>query len=281
MPRETSVSEVTQSDTSSIANFLAQNNYHFRHLDWDAPLSWIGKSPFYKLTCGSVLDGFLCASAEPEGSAWIRLFSARQYANYGRIFRSLFDVTKHFFQGHSPIQLAGLGLNSWFAGLLRDNDFHHLQNVISLKIDLESIPISAKSVAFVREMEPADLDIIHQIDNLSFEKIWQNSRQQIEIAYLKCQLTTVLEVDDRIAGYTMSTLNPFQAHLARIAIHPDFQDKGYGTALLQDLFQRCLTLRIGQLTLNTQDTNTRSLKLYRSNGFSPTGETLPVFAYDF
>ena len=244
-------------------------------------MSWIGRKPFYKSVSERGLEGILCAAIDPSPIAWLRLFSASKFVNQSTVFKTLLQcaLTELFYEPYC--QFAALGLHSWMSSLLEANGFSFYQNVVSLQIELRESPLGTSPAIFVRAMEPIDLPAVLEIDNLAFEGIWQNSLKQIESAFLQCQMTTVLEVNGLVAGYSMSTLNPFQAHLARIAVHPEFQGQHAGTILLHDLFHRCMEQRVGLLSVNTQDTNTKSLRLYESVGFERTGEKFPVFLYSF
>ncbi|RME89858.1 MAG: GNAT family N-acetyltransferase [Anaerolineae bacterium] len=82
-----------------------------------------------------------------------------------------------------------------------------------------------------------------------------------------------------MVGYQISTQNALGAHLARLAVRPDVQGQGGGTALVSDLISRVLRKRLPRLTVNTQSNNHASLALYRKMGFVPTGERYPVFVY--
>jgi ribosomal-protein-alanine N-acetyltransferase len=77
----------------------------------------------------------------------------------------------------------------------------------------------------------------------------------------------------------MSTGSPFGGHLARLAVHPEFQGRGIGHALLHDLLVRFQERGAMRVTVNTQDNNHASLRLYRKAHFHLTGESYPVYEY--
>lgn len=277
--QELQISVVTQQDTTRLGEFLTQHSYFARHLDWNTPLDWVGRRPFYLAEAEGIVQGIFCAVIEPEGISWLRIFAAKQYSNYTNIFKALLDPTIGELRTRLTKKFAALASSSWLQRLLIQNDFTHYQDVVTLMINIENLTPKTNTRIDCRDMEPADLPAIAHIDNTAFEPLWQNSYAQIEGAYRTCQITRVLETDGNVIGYSMSTANPFQVHLARLAVAREYQHQGYGYWLLQDLFEVSLSMRIGLVSLNTQDSNQNSLKLYKSTGFELTGDRLPVYAF--
>ncbi len=74
----------------------------------------------------------------------------------------------------------------------------------------------------------------------------------------------------------MSTESYSSAHLARLAVDPDFQGNNIGKILLVDLFTHYETTGIHKITVNTQDDNFSSKALYSRMGFIQTEEKYPV-----
>jgi ribosomal-protein-alanine N-acetyltransferase len=68
-----------------------------------------------------------------------------------------------------------------------------------------------------------------------------------------------------------------EAHLTRIAVHPDWQGQGVGKRLLAAAVQTAQSHSARSLTLNTQVSNRRSQRLYRAFGFAPTGQITSVY----
>jgi ribosomal protein S18 acetylase RimI-like enzyme len=84
-------------------------------------------------------------------------------------------------------------------------------------------------------------------------------------------------VDDRLVGYWAQTLAADrEAHLARLAVHPEFHGRGVGRFLLADAIEYARSEKLRSILLNTQTDNQRALKLYRSFGFRPTGRIVPI-----
>jgi ribosomal protein S18 acetylase RimI-like enzyme len=90
---------------------------------------------------------------------------------------------------------------------------------------------------------------------------------------------TVAEDDRGVIGYQVTTGSNTRAHLARLAVHPDVQKRGTGSAILGDLFSRLVQKGYLKLTVNTQSDNQTSLNVYKKLGFTRTGEAYPVYTF--
>ena len=88
----------------------------------------------------------------------------------------------------------------------------------------------------------------------------------------------VAELDRRIVAYQLSTLYRDGGHLARLATLPEVQGTGIGGALLGDLIEQFNRRGIHGLTVNTNESNVQSLRLYRRYGFELTGMNMDVWS---
>jgi ribosomal-protein-alanine N-acetyltransferase len=122
-----------------------------------------------------------------------------------------------------------------------------------------------------------DTPVVARVDNASFEPVWQNSVASLNIAYHQSIISTVAEMDNKVVGYQISTPTSLGAHLARLAIDPQYQHRGIGYALLDDLLQQCERRGISTVTINTQEDNYASQALYHKAGFYVTGEQYPIY----
>jgi ribosomal-protein-alanine N-acetyltransferase len=129
-------------------------------------------------------------------------------------------------------------------------------------------------------MQIKDMHDVAKLDNLAFEPIWQLSTDDLLFAAKKSSFCTVVEHNGKIIAYQMSSTSGMYAHLARLAVHPDLQHRGIGFALVQNLLDQFINQQnIWGVTLNTQNNNSSSIKLYQKVGFRETGERFPVYIY--
>ena len=138
-------------------------------------------------------------------------------------------------------------------------------------------PVVLPEGVSLRPMMYYDLPAVAQVDASAFELLWQNTLEALQLAFRQAILASVAETEGRMIGYQLSTRNPFGAHLARLAVSPEYQHHGLGRALVCDLLEQATKRGMLRLTVNTQSDNAASLRLYRTLGFRETGERYPVF----
>ncbi len=71
----------------------------------------------------------------------------------------------------------------------------------------------------------------------------------------------------RIIGFSMTLFAPDLAHLLVIAVAPDAQGEGVGTALIRHCEKEALARKLPAVLLEVRPSNTRALAFYRRHGF--------------
>lgn len=268
--------QATASDTREIAAFLDQAKLVHRHLDWTPLLDWVDSPPFLKYYLNQQLVGILAIPPDPPGVAWIKCFASNQIYDSSSLFSTLLVEAKNNLPA-SINHIFALGLNNWFVQILQKNNFEKYQDIIVLRVEHKPLGKLIKGRAKVRPMELLDIDEVARIDQAAFEPIWAISASGLKSAYLQAEHTSVAEVNGKIVGYELSTSNQFSAHLARVAVLPEFQRGNIGVHLVSEMLTYFLDQGIKEITVNTQDTNHVSLNLYNKLGFTPTGERFPIY----
>jgi ribosomal-protein-alanine N-acetyltransferase len=132
----------------------------------------------------------------------------------------------------------------------------------------------------IRPMTLDDLAAIFIIDQRAFVPVWQNSIDTLEIAFRQAGISSVALYEGQVAGYQISTPTHMGGHLARLAVLPEFQGRGLGSALLSDLLAQFARRGALVVTVNTQKDNQASLLLYKKAGFIFSGEEYPIYQYE-
>lgn len=127
----------------------------------------------------------------------------------------------------------------------------------------------------LRPGQAADLTALALIDTATFPPLWHFDDTMLSELLLTSRLQVAL-YQDALIGYTALTTGGDTAHLARLAIHPGWQGRGWGKALLYDALHYAQTKGIQTVALNTQVHNRTAQQLYRAVGFRPTGRITPV-----
>lgn len=282
MPTLPVVRQVTAADITSLSSLINHAEYIHRHLDWRSPIDWAGAYPFFGIESENHWVSALACPYIKNSAGWIRFFAflnwnaAQLHDSWNLLFRQLLD-TKIFPPGYI---LAGLGLQSWFSSLLISSGFLLRQHIVVLQW-LESIPrpVTIPAEVKIRPMRQKDLDLVLSVDNLTFEHIWQHTREELSFAFLQASYATVAEMDEEIVGYQISTGTQFHAHLARLAVDPGMQRLSIGYGLVHDMLSHFTNAGISNITVNTQSDNYSSLALYKKIGFYRTGDEFPVFTF--
>jgi [ribosomal protein S18]-alanine N-acetyltransferase len=279
MKIDLTVSQAKKEDISDIASFLEKAALMHRHLDWNPVLDRLGSQPFLLLKHGAEIEAILVAPPDPPQVAWIYCFGVKNTEELGSCWQQLFSSAQDIWHEQNA-SIYALGLEDWFCSLMVANGFQHKQDIVVLAWNhhvRQSPKLSAD--LFVRPMIEADLDEVAAVDAGSFEQQWVNSRESLRLAFMQSQHTSVAELNGKIIAYELTTSNQFAAHLARLAVLPEFRRSHIGQYLVCDMLHYFSSMGVLQLTVNTQSDNSASLNLYQSLGFKLTGESYPVFTF--
>ena len=267
------------SDRTQIANLMYFEPHVHRHLDWRAPLDWLGASEYWVLEQSGIITAALACPPDPEGVAWLRLFAHSSLVPLVEAWTILWETARTALQGRDLV-VAAITVSDWFESLLVDNGFTGQQQIVvleqnSFRFQQHLIPSDIQ----IRPMSEADLPAVVLVDDAGFERLWKNSLNTLRFGFLQAGFATVAQINDEIVGYQISTRNSFGAHLARLAVAPQQQRHGIGYYLVQDLLNKTRLAGLQRLTVNTQSDNRASLALYKKIGFVLTGERYTVFTY--
>jgi ribosomal protein S18 acetylase RimI-like enzyme len=266
-------------DQQHISNLIHFEPYIHRHLDWRSPLDWLGSPYFWVAEHNHQIVAAFACPPDPEGVAWIRLFASADVVPLRESWLGMWSIARAELAG-SGWKVAAIALQDWLRVLLEASGFVHYQDIVMLELDVDTTPCESVALTYQpREMVTQDLQQVAEVDALAFDPIWRNSLLTLNKALPLAGLATVVEVGSKIVGYQISTQNPFGAHLARLAVHPDVQHKGIGRSLVVHLAAEVMKRGLRRITVNTQSDNRASLALYANLGFTRTREEYPVYIY--
>ena len=275
-----SIRSAREEDRQRLANLVHFEARVHRHLDWRPPLDWIGSEPYLVAEKDRDLIAALACPPDPPEIAWIRLFAVSSDANTREAWTALWSMARSRLANAEGTRVAAIPLQDWFARLLGDSNFIPTTEVIMLLWRGGELPEERKiEEVTIRPMNLDDLVDVEELDHLAFRPLWRNSRQALELAYRQAAVATVAEKDHQIIAYEISTANHLGGHLARLAVHPDYQSLGIGYAVLRDMLAQFERRGAKHISVNTQSDNHTSLALYKKAGFQETGEKFSVYEY--
>lgn len=268
-----------EGDKRDLANLIHFETHVHRHLDWRTPLDWIGTRPFIVLVRNDQLLGALACPPDPPNIAWIRLFAVSTRLPLQEGWDLLWEEARDILLKYHSRKILAIPLQKWFRKLLEPSSFKQIRNVVILVWEDTSSLVRPSSGYTVRPMNISDLNLIYEIDRSAFDDEWQNSKEAIEVAFRQAAIATVVGSGDEILGYQISTGGQIGGHLARLAVRTDAQKKGIGYTLVYDLLDQFKKRGVSRVTVNTQQDNIASLRLYEKAGFNNTSEIFPIYQY--
>jgi [ribosomal protein S18]-alanine N-acetyltransferase len=180
-----------------------------------------------------------------------------------------------------PLQVLSYGGEPWLAAPLLQVGFSEVDRVQFYELEgltRRAANLDQVAAAELRLACRADLAGLAGLDATAFPPLWHFGQRDLLELFVRSRLQ-LATVDGQLAGYSaVMTNSSYEAQLARLAVHPDFQRQGIGRQLLVDAIVYAADQAFGVLVLNTQTDNTRSQKLYQGVGFRPFGRAIPVLA---
>ncbi|MGE5223163.1 MAG: ribosomal protein S18-alanine N-acetyltransferase [Omnitrophica WOR_2 bacterium] len=135
----------------------------------------------------------------------------------------------------------------------------------------------------IRRMTIDDLEQVHAIDVLSFALPWPSSSYRFELLENPASLSWVAETilpggKRRVVGMSVIWLVKDEAHIATIAIHPDFRGRGIGRKLLAEVLRESIAGGAKQATLEVRANNVVAQNLYKDFGFEVVNRRLRYYS---
>ena len=268
-------------DHQRLSNLVFFENRSHRHLDWRSPLEWLGDKYFWAVENGPQITAALACPEETKGIAWVRLFvHSAEYWSPENAWTVLWNSAKEDIARSGGTKVAAIVQHSWFRNVLESAGFENRQNIVMLEWVHQPWDEHEADGVRIRKMTEADLPEVVIVDGASFDPLWHNSYETLRRALSRALLATVVEDEQGVIGYQITTGTNGRAHLARLAVHRSAQGRGVGSAILGDLFTTLRQNGYFKLSVNTQSDNRISLSLYKKMGFLRTGEAYPVYTFN-
>lgn len=118
----------------------------------------------------------------------------------------------------------------------------------------------------IRPMRRRDLDAVAAIEAEAFGSPWRRSSYARAITTSPRQFV-VAELDGELVGYAGFWVEQRKAHIAKVAVRPEYRRRGIAQALLEHLLDVVRRLGIGYAYLEVRESNQGAQELYRRFGF--------------
>jgi len=226
------------------------------------------------------LRGFLAAALSRAWAARLYAVVVSDLWSVASALHVLLPPCEEILRDQGAAYLVYLGATKWLTvPLEREWGFRlHTAVVGYEKVDWH-IPARGNQKVSIRPVRREDIPALVEVDAAAFHPIWQNGPR----AFARFQQTEpvfiVAEMQGQVVGYLFGRVNldTQHAHLIRVAVHPTWQGRGIGVRLLAEGLDALREAGAEFVTLNTQQDNQRSQRLYRWFGFRRIGEEMLVW----
>lgn len=275
------VTPFTRRDRHVVRDLLFRSSRTHTHLDWQDTDQWLDDGDAYPARLvwqGMRLQGILVMSPPLNGTCWVRIAAVSDHADPQIILRLLWEDLVPELRSQGIQTVALLMIRNWLKGYVKSLGFAYSEEIITFRRSIPSVPDEPLPEGLtIRLTQNEDLPAVLDVDNLAFAPPWQMDRHELRQAHRISAASTLAEMDGVCVGYQISTLYFDGSHLARLAVAPDLQGKGVARAILLDTLRRFERRGVHSMTVNTQESNERSQRLYVGFGFERTGYDLPVW----
>lgn len=281
-----------QSDADAVMRMWRTAIYTHIHIDWTLPGEWLGTPGFvvcdrhwdsedslarHRHQKTSITAG-LAVGADPLPAAWVRVAAvdgdnglAKMEAMFSAILERLDPAIT---------EIAWFLTDYWPLQWLEQLGFRPTNEVVAYsKPDLTIPPYNVPAALKIRPVLLEEMPLLAAIEEAAFEPRWRHSAEGLVRAWRHSINFDVALLDGRPVAFQFSNGGEGNAHLSRMTVHPEYQGKGIGAALLAKAIEGYRLQNIRSVTLNTQSDNLASQRLYERFGFQSTGQTYPVWSY--
>lgn len=129
--------------------------------------------------------------------------------------------------------------------------------------------VVSESLPIFRPMHGKDLGKVLDVEEFAYEFPWTESifRDCMRVGYY----CVVCEVDEEIVGHGIMSVGVGECHLLNICIHPDHQQNGLGTSMINYLLDVARWKKVKIAFLEVRVSNLGAHNLYFKLGFSEIG----------
>jgi len=277
------IREANNADIPAIAEFFKRNLIIHKHLDWRKPIEWVGQTPFLLLEKDAHIQALLACPPDPKNVYWIRILASLFTLSIEESYESLFPIVLEKIHNiNKENVITSIAYQDWMQSLLSRYGWEICQQVVQLRWNRKKalgLPKKYLENIIIRPMYLPDIPIVALIDQTCFDFLWQHSEDAIRRAFEQSTYCTVAEKNGILVGYQITTLQRNRAHIARLAVLPEYQRLQIGYSLVSDVIEQYQKPWLHEISVNTQQDNFKSLGLYHKIGFELTDESFPIFIY--
>ncbi|MBN1933157.1 MAG: GNAT family N-acetyltransferase [Anaerolineae bacterium] len=265
------IRQISIQDRFDVDELLTTATHLSVQVSWDKLPDILFKHPTLLARQEDRLGCIFGLTVEPETVARLNIFALRNSWPVLDTLSELLPYATEVLRHRAVDTLAHLGTEPWLVEALLSNGFRPTDAIITLQKTHLAVPSAGNADVIIRPAIRADLSTLVEIDRLAFDDpLWHHTVASLNELGRESTFLIVAEID-HIVGYAYGTAIGRHGHLSRIAVHPQWQGQQIGVRLLAEAIERFKAHRVFGITLNTQQDNTRSRRLYEWFGFEVLG----------
>lgn len=118
-------------------------------------------------------------------------------------------------------------------------------------------------------MQEADLDAVIAIEESVYPFPW--TRGIFNDCLLVGYSCWVYQQQENVVGYVVMSIAAGEAHILTLAVHPDFQRRGFAKIILDHALETSKAHGADTIYLEVRPSNVRAVDIYRKAGFNEIG----------
>lgn len=230
---------------------------------------------------GDTIGAFLCVSVNRAHWAYLRGVAIQNGWRTSEGLQAVLEPAIERLRRDGVTHLAVYGTALWLPPALLHAGFQRREWIISLERHPRSLPDLPAQPAQLRPVQPDDLGRLAALDSAIFEPPYQlASGELIELMVTCGHFVVAAGIDEAgqaaLLGYACADVLGDTGQIIRLAVHPGAQRQGIGRALLNQGLAYCHASGARRVTINTQESNQASLRLYEQIGFRRVGGRVPL-----
>lgn len=230
-------------------------------------------------TDNGIACGFLCLTPNLTRWAILRGLALRDSWHSGVLLDAVLPPALAHLRSEGIEHVAVYATTPWLLPVLPRAGFVHHEWIVTLERSTQSAA-EPPSVA-LRAVQPHDLPALVALDAAAFSAPYQLTRSElIELMMTSGYFAVAENPFSGLIGYVCADAAGAAAQVIRLAVHPAVQRRGMGEALLQHALHYCRVTGAERVSINTQESNLTSLRLYERSGFRRIGRRVPLLVRD-
>jgi ribosomal-protein-alanine N-acetyltransferase len=230
---------------------------------------------------GDTVGAFLCVSVNRARWAFVRGVAIKNGWRTDEGLRAVLESAIDRLRAEGVTHLAVYGTALWLPPALLRAGFERWEWIVSLERHPRPLADLTAGPARVRPVQPDDLSRLAALDAAIFESPYQlASGELIELMVTSGHFVLAESTEEAgqpaLLGYACADVLGDTGQIIRLAVHPNAQRQGIGRALLNHGLAYCHANGARQVTINTQESNAASLRLYEQIGFRRVGRRVPL-----